>query len=73
MANEFVKLASVGNVPSEGVVRSGGIELRLKKLAKVAMAAIRKVDSIAQDYFGAMAEARSRKPIVCECGLPRSY
>ncbi|HLS42043.1 MAG TPA: hypothetical protein VK026_02100 [Paenalcaligenes sp.] len=74
MSNEYISLASVGNVPSARAAQSSGLGIYAKKLVKGLKAAIRKIDNVAQEYFHAAAEARSRKPaVVCVCDQQRSY
>ncbi|MCQ9616974.1 hypothetical protein L1889_09900 [Paenalcaligenes niemegkensis] len=72
MANEFVKLASVGNVPNGRAEHPNALELRVRAFAKTAATVIAKVDQAMQGYFNAMATARSRKPVTCECAQPLS-
>lgn len=62
MLNKYLELASVGNVPSNNVVRTHVEGFGFKKLSKVVADSIRKVDVMVEAYFSAMATARSRKP-----------
>lgn len=72
MANEFTKLASVGNVPSGNAMQSTASELRVKALTKVAVAVIAKIDHAMEGYFNEVATVRSRKPMACDGVQPLS-
>lgn len=64
MLSRYLELASVGNVPGDIGAKAHVDGLNFKKLVKAAGVGVRKIDAVAQNYFTAMATARSRKPVV---------